>query len=67
MVNADLGDELEHRGNGLRIEMGIRNSEGATVQLTPEGLAIGFPSATPRLVVLVHGLGRTESCWLGRQ
>ena len=65
VVNATWGDELEHRGNGLRIEMGIRNSEGATVQLTPEGLAIGFPSATPRLVVLVHGLGRTESCWLG--
>jgi pimeloyl-ACP methyl ester carboxylesterase len=66
VINATLGDELEHRGNELRIEMSLRNPEGGTVLLTPEDLAFSFASATPRLVVLVHGLGRTEGCWLGK-
>ncbi|MEX2250789.1 MAG: hypothetical protein WD895_01820, partial [Acidimicrobiia bacterium] len=65
-INATWGDELEQRGNDLRIEMGLRNPDGTLIHLTPADLAQSFPSATPRLVVLVHGLGRTESCWQGK-
>ncbi|HLF42002.1 MAG TPA: hypothetical protein VJA46_00585 [Acidimicrobiia bacterium] len=62
-INAAWGDELEDRSNDLRIEMRLRNSDGSIVQLTATDLATSFGSATPRVVVLVHGLGRTESCW----
>ncbi len=62
-INAAWGDELEQRGNELRIEMGLRNSEGSPIGLSSADLAANLPSATPRLVVLVHGLGQTEACW----
>lgn len=65
-INATWGDELEHRGNEIRIEMGLRNAMGSPVQVTPEDLTANFPTATARLVLLVHGLGRTESSWLER-
>jgi pimeloyl-ACP methyl ester carboxylesterase len=62
-INATWGDELEKQGNELRIEMGMRDPRGNPVRVTPDDLAVGFPSATTRVVVLVHGLGRTERCW----
>jgi len=65
-INATWGDELERRGNELRIEMGLRDAEGNPVRVTPDGLAAEFPLAGSRVVVLVHGLGRTEGCWLGK-
>jgi pimeloyl-ACP methyl ester carboxylesterase len=63
-MNATWGDELEQRGNELRIEMGVRARDGTPIQLTPDGVLAAFPRITPRLVVLVHGLGQTEACWL---
>jgi pimeloyl-ACP methyl ester carboxylesterase len=63
-VNATWGDELERRGNALRIEMGVRSSSGALVELTPASVTASFPTMTARIVVLVHGLGKTEQCWL---
>jgi pimeloyl-ACP methyl ester carboxylesterase len=65
-INATWGDELEQQGNDLRIEMGLRDREGKPVRVAPDDLAAGFPSATSRVVVLVHGLGRTERCWLDK-
>ncbi|MDP9495642.1 MAG: alpha/beta fold hydrolase [Actinomycetota bacterium] len=65
-INATWGDALEHRGNELRIEMGLRNALGSPVRVTPHDLTASFPTATARLVLLVHGLGRTESSWLDR-
>jgi len=65
-INAAWGDELERRGNELRIEMGLRNSEGSPIHLSSSDLAVNFPSVTPRVVVLVHGLGQTEGCWQGK-
>lgn len=62
-INAAWGDELAQRGNELRIEMGLRNSKGKPIGLSSADLAANLPSATPRLVVLVHGLGQTEVCW----
>ncbi len=63
-INATWGDELVRREIDFQIEMGIRQPGGALVELTPAGVAAGFPSATSRIVVLVHGLGRTEDSWL---
>lgn len=65
-VNAVWGDDLEQRANELRIEMRLRSPEGRSVPLTSGDLAASFRSARPRVVVLVHGLGQTESCWLGK-
>jgi len=62
-INATWGDELEQRGNELSIGMGLRSINGTTVELASTDLAAGFPLATPRVVVLVHGLGQTETCW----
>jgi pimeloyl-ACP methyl ester carboxylesterase len=66
IINATWGDQLEQQGNELRIEMSLRDVEGSLVTVTPDELAVGFPSATSRVVVLVHGLGRTERCWQGK-
>ncbi len=66
VVNATWGDELVQRDNSFGIDMGIRQPSGTLVDLTSVGLASAFPSATSRIVVLVHGLGRTENSWLER-
>lgn len=63
IINAVWGDELQRRGNDLRVEMGLRSPEGEVIQLLPAGLRAAFPVPTSRLVVLVHGLGQTERCW----
>ena len=65
-INAMWGDELEQRGNELGIEMSLRDADGTSLRITPDDLAAGFPLAVSRVVVLVHGLGRTESCWKGK-
>ncbi len=62
-LNAVWGDDLGHRGRP--IGMGVRNRDGDSVTPASPDLAAAFPAATPRVVVLVHGLGQTESCWLG--
>ncbi|MEA1903223.1 MAG: alpha/beta fold hydrolase [Actinomycetota bacterium] len=63
VTNALWGDELERRQSALRVELGLRNTEGLPVGLNPQALAEAFPESTTRLVVLLHGLGETESCW----
>jgi len=67
VANAAWGDEFERRDNDLQIELGLRNPEGLVIRPDPVGLADAFLEPTGRLVVLLHGLGQTERCWLGRE
>ena len=63
-ANAVWGDELDRRQSHLRIELGLRDAEGDPISPDPVDLARSFPEPTSRLVVLLHGLGETERCWL---
>ena len=65
-ANALFGDELESRGSLMAIQMEVRDRGGGAVTLDPASLAAAFPDASGRLVVLLHGLGQTESCFRGR-
>ena len=65
-VNATWGDELERRRSHLRIELGLRDAEGGPISTDSVALAQAFPEPSSRLVVLLHGLGETERCWLPR-
>jgi len=64
-INATWGDELAQRESPLRIEMGLRDRSGEPIEVASAALADAFPSLAPRVVVLVHGLGQVERCWLG--
>ncbi len=61
-VNGLIGDKLAKEGSNLAIEMGVRVN-GADVPLETAALAEAFPSATPDLVVFMHGLSETEHYW----
>ena len=63
VANAVWGDELERRRNGLRIELGLRDSDGQPIGRNPVDMHRAFPKPTSRLLVLIHGLGETERCW----
>jgi pimeloyl-ACP methyl ester carboxylesterase len=64
VANAVWGDELEHRRSDLRIELGLRDGSGRPIGSDPAALVRAFPEPTTRLVVLLHGWGETERCWL---
>lgn len=58
-VNGVVGDHLEQRANGLNLGMALRCEEH---WIDAEGQ--GAPAqASPRIVVLVHGLATTEWSW----
>ncbi len=63
-VNGLWGDALGEHEPRLGTSMSIRDPQGAPIPLGPEFLA-AFPPATDRLVVLVHGLMKTDRCWHG--
>ncbi len=63
-VTGVWGDRLGPREDSLAIEMGVRDRSGVPVSLGTK-LAASYPTATPRIVVLVHGLTKTERCWRG--
>ena len=63
-VNGLWGDELGRHEGRLKIPMASRHAGGAPVAIGPD-LAASFPTATGRLIVLVHGLVETERCWSG--
>lgn len=64
VVNAVWGDELERRRSGLCLELGLRDAGGEPISPNPHAFANAYPVPTARLVVLLHGLGETERCWL---
>ncbi|MBX3189959.1 MAG: alpha/beta hydrolase [Labilithrix sp.] len=62
VLNGAVGDHLARTGNGLATEMTlVRGGEG--LALERDALAAALPSATSRVVVLVHGLMCTEDVW----
>ena len=56
------GDALEAEGSPLCQPMAVRVG-GKPVALEPGAVREGFPEATPRVVVFVHGLMTTEFSW----
>jgi pimeloyl-ACP methyl ester carboxylesterase len=64
VVNGLWGDALGRHESGVGTSMSIRDRRGVPIPLGPE-LTAAFPTATGRLVVLVHGLMQTERCWHG--
>ncbi|MCL1595181.1 MAG: GPI inositol-deacylase [Actinomycetia bacterium] len=64
IVNALWGDKLEDEQSTLAIELGLRDAEGAYIAPDPESLDQAFPVPAGRLVVMLHGLGETERCWV---
>jgi len=62
-VNGLWGDEFERQQSQLSIEMSIRSEDGYPIGADARSLVEVFPEATPRLVVLLHGLGDTEDIW----
>ena len=64
-INAVWGDELERSRNELRVEMGLRDLRGNPVDFDSADSVGCVPSAPSTVVVLVHGLGQTERCWMG--
>ena len=61
-VNGLIGDRLERERPRLAIPMAVRVGD-ADVDLSGPALADAFPSATGRVVVLLHGLCEDESHW----
>lgn len=64
IFNGVLGDRLEDEESPLRIELGLRDRDGSPISTSRTSLSRAFPNPTGRLVVLLHGLGETERCWL---
>jgi triacylglycerol lipase len=62
MLNGALGDYLKRTGNGLAIPMELIH-DGRSLPVERAAIAVAHPAATPRLVVLVHGLMSTEKVW----
>jgi pimeloyl-ACP methyl ester carboxylesterase len=61
-LNGMYGNHLHERSSSLAVEMELRR-RGATVSATPDGLATGYPDATSRIAVFVHGLCGDDECW----
>lgn len=62
VLNGLLGDYLSRTGNGLATEMSFCH-DGRVLALERQSLARAYSQATPRVVVLVHGMMCTESVW----
>jgi pimeloyl-ACP methyl ester carboxylesterase len=60
------GDALEAEGSPLCQPMAVRVN-GEPVALDTDALREAFPEATPRIVVLLHGLMETEFSWGARE
>ncbi len=61
-LNGVLGDHLAATANPLAIEMALR-CDGRALPLQPAALAARLPQATPRLVILLHGLCMNDLQW----
>jgi pimeloyl-ACP methyl ester carboxylesterase len=61
-VNGLIGDTLERRQSALSQPMAVRVA-GEPVGVSRTELDAAFPTATPRIVVFLHGLMETEFSW----
>jgi pimeloyl-ACP methyl ester carboxylesterase len=62
VVNGLFGDTLADKGSILATPMTL-HSGTSEVPVDRDSLARGFPEATDRIALLVHGLMSTESVW----
>lgn len=62
VLNGTIGDYLKRTGNGLATPMQLVR-DGRPLALDRAALAAAYPTASPRVVVLVHGLMSTEIVW----
>lgn len=60
VLNGAVGDYLARTGNGLATPMQVLH-DGRPLPLDGPALASALPAATPRFVLLVHGLMATEA------
>ncbi|MEO3690403.1 alpha/beta hydrolase [Roseateles paludis] len=61
-LNGVLGDHLAATRNPLAIQMSLR-TEGRALALDPAALRARLPGATPRVLVLLHGLCMNDLQW----
>lgn len=61
-VHGLIGDQMVERAPVMAFELGFRVG-GRDVELTPDGIRAGYPSATGDVVVFVHGLCESEDVW----
>ena len=66
LVNGLWGDRVDRIHDELATPMVLFDGDGTPVPSGP-GVAAAFPEVSGRLVVLVHGLARTERCWSGTE
>ena len=62
ILNGAIGDHLVATKNGLATELACMH-EGAPFPMTRAALATALPSASAKVVLLVHGLMCTEEVW----
>ena len=62
ILNGTIGDYLARAGNGLATPMALIH-QGTPIPFDRAGLAWALPEATPRAVLLVHGIMCTETVW----
>ena len=63
IMNGVWGDRFEEDASPFGIELGLRDSLGGRVSITPASLRQSFPRPSGRLAVMVHGLGENERSW----
>lgn len=66
VANGLWGDALGRYASLIGTEMGIRDRDGNPVRIGGPEPEAGPPLPTGRLIVLVHGLIKTERCWRAR-
>ncbi|MEZ5583012.1 MAG: alpha/beta fold hydrolase [Candidatus Competibacteraceae bacterium] len=62
VLNGMVGDYLQERQNGLAINMAFYQ-HNRPLLITADNLRQTYPYPTPKLCVLVHGLGCNEGIW----
>lgn len=63
IFNGLWGDKFHQDQSPFRIQLGLRELDAAQLPVDPESLRRRYPTATSRLVVMLHGFGETERCW----
>lgn len=61
-LNGLLGDRLQAMGNPLAQAMELR-ADGVPLTLTTDALQVRLPSASPHLLLLIHGLCMNDTQW----
>jgi pimeloyl-ACP methyl ester carboxylesterase len=62
VLNGLVGNYLSRTGNGLATPLALVRG-GVPIALDRESLAAAYPAASPRVVVLIHGLMTHEGIW----